>query len=331
MKWIIYIIFGLCILPLISAYFSYTGDLNTQFNVTTGCYNASIDDGVIVSLSDSCRGMNSTTPWWGYSEDGTSYGSFGLGVLYSGSYRMNGIITETTCSNVSNVVTCSNINATNIWYFNDTFIGLDSTVKMGAYRVYDACAETTSLLMISITNGSVMNSDMTTGPTDWDSTTGTASCNHSVVSNTTFLAMTWNTSITTDFDYNTNSTASMQGAIIARSSEIGTNITLRQYFKILSINTTNNVTAISPITQPLNAFKNDLLYGDAVTGGSGEVLCTWGGSGTFRIANTACNVTTAYNMLGNQVIISNATVKINASLTNYSILWIGNSSSYRRG
>jgi len=220
--------------------FSYSGDCDSSCHVAGPNYNATITEGTInylyVDDFDWANGGVGT---------GNAYGQ-----IYCSAWRMNPAITGTECDLTENSdsisVNCSNSYANQNWTFYETYIDATSTCS-GNYRLYN---------YFKVRSGASRgfnwwgNLSTATSWTDNNSMDGIFGLGYPTINNGV-VAIKWDESVVTDFDYTLGDT-DYAGMSIGRNSEITAGTWLEWRLKVLD--------ASEEYLKPINRFNNDPYY-----------------------------------------------------------------------
>lgn len=186
--------------------------------------------------------------------------------IYAGGWMMDPA-TAATCA-ISQYtdylyMNCSNVYVEQHFYFYNTYIKTELTAFNTSYRYY-------WFTTLMAGNASVYTDSGILAPgarwTDSDGPNGVAgvAVNTTVAdnsSNTTYiLAISWNQSIETDFDYGAG--VDNSGIAPFRGSNAPANVWTTAYIKFISRNE-SQASMTGKYTSALNAFKNDVNYGDS--------------------------------------------------------------------
>lgn len=241
-----------------------TGSCNSTCVINTEFYQVTLTEGVInhfnyTYLENYDWAKGTTT-----SNNGSNIGD----LLNSTKYLMSTGEPNTNCDITNETdyirVNCSN-NATgfspkNDWRFYNSYIYLNSTAQVA----HDNRFAVQNRLDLAVWgwNGTTNNTPPSS-LTDWDSTTGTLAVSYNTSVSNNIFVVTWDETVTTDFD-NSESTASNRvDNAVARSAGIPSGTANVYRIKVIPYNASQSGTA--KYTQPIQAFKANPLYGDPAT------------------------------------------------------------------
>lgn len=312
MKWLIYLIIGIGMIGMVNAMsIQGTCTLTNICNITTANYTASLQGCTIIKLV--WNGVNFN---WAQGEIGGTTAALGQlwttgQLLYPGLTNSRATVTN---DETHIRINCTNNGATafNDWYFEETYINLtqNATANFQTYNYFNTSENifgwntTINITAASLTN--IVSGGGVVG-VSYPSLAGI---------NMTILAMAYDESKTTSTGYRT-AAGTPPGIGIGRGSQVTANNKFNVIYKVLPINSSESGYT-AKYTDVLKAFKLNPSYGDPVIGSD---PCVWSGSGDFNITNQVCNVTSNYNLLGNNAYWSNVTMINNGSISNYTVWW----------
>jgi hypothetical protein len=257
----------------------YTGDCNSRCTITTPSYAINMKEGVIASFN-----YSDSFDW---TKDCDANGEC-MGEIYGGAWRMTGTI-DSSCTITETEdylqAYCSNANAENKWFFYNTYIKLESKVYASNYRVYSFASNKASNA-VTFFNGT----DDLTYYNGWLSggtaKTGVGGFTYTALTDNMF-AWAWNENLTTNMDYGEYDGSGWAGIAVGRTTyDISANNAMTSFFKVIPKD--GSQTGTAQYTVPLNAFKANPLYGDALSitySGDCSSMCTVN-TGSYNVTLT---------------------------------------------
>lgn len=229
-----------------------TGDCDSTCYIVTPYYNATLTEGTVNSLF--YFNLTGGREWVKSEAANTA-----LGEPYSGTWLLRPIaITTTNCSvtNLTDSIFISCLSGFSNWTFYDKYFKSEITYS-SAYRIYNYALGywNGSIGKSIIWNGTSTKQDSPGAYADWDSTTGKFAVLNST-ENQYLLAIIWNESSTTDFDYLREWGSGAQNYLsmsIGRENEITAGVLTTTFYRVYKVN--ESAAGNARITTILDCFK----------------------------------------------------------------------------